>query len=131
MKKISLIIIVIGISIFGHSNSFSNPLEGDWKSNKELTLDEWDKDDISFSKRKIAKDLLGQMIFRISEDSWYYNLNGQEGADSYEIIMTSGRCYTVKFFENGGSSMREVCVRGKNMYVQLTQFNSTEVFTRQ
>ncbi len=130
MKNILLGILVVGVSFLAYQILFASPLKGEWKSNKRLTIKEWEKDNVSYSKREFVEKMLGQMTFVISKDSWSYSFDGQEGTEAYKVISSKDGCHTVELVAEGITTMKNVCVDGENMYISLPEFSSNEVFTK-
>lgn len=126
MKNIFVIAVLLGAGYLGYQKFIANPMIGKWKSDKELTLIEWENDNVNSALISNADFMLGKMELDITSSLWSFDMDGEFVSEEYNVISKDGNCQRIRM----SNQTTKVCIEDDKLYVTVDQLKTREVFSR-
>ena len=126
-------LLVFGAIAFGGYTAYdrflgnnSHALDGNWRSNKEASVEELARNGASQGTQARLARVFGRMVYEINDGVWKAKIDGKEMVDTFEVLSRTGDCYSLKT----GDGIQEVCLRDHRLYVRSEVSGAYEVFDR-
>jgi len=131
LPRVALIL----MSLLSASAVLANPLAGTWKSDRELTLQRLDVDNVAPQHRKtiIEEADLGNAVVEFSDEEYTWTLGEKHVRLPYKVLSIEGHYVEIEYFRTPAATKptrMRLFVTGDLLYTPIGELNFYEVFRR-
>lgn len=131
MKPLKIVIIasILFFAVYYYVDNYiaSHPMMGAWKSDKELSMQEYYSAGVTAEQEQLLLGTLGEKTLRVTKDQWMSSERGKNEIHSYRFTAEESGCYSVKKLQKAPMT---VCVHDDKLFLPGIVDGAREVFVK-